>query len=146
MLNTLATHLQLWVYGPNFKLIEEIWTDATKTKRIFVADHPDLHVLDIETMAPDRFEFRSILPRCSHSTTRLFCGKTQAAISEVFQSPAPSAVAPRRNNYRFAIQDIEFLGNVVGKDGIHADPEKIEAISEDDQPLRSYLGVVNYDD
>ena len=48
----------------------------------------------------------------------------------------------------FAKENVEFLGHVIGKDGIQADPSKVEAIKRMKAPsdvsdLRRFLGMVN---
>ncbi|XP_074323416.1 putative mitochondrial protein AtMg00860 [Apium graveolens] len=49
----------------------------------------------------------------------------------------------------FWLDEVHFLGHVVGKDGIKVDPIKIEAVSKWEQPktpteVRSFLGLVGY--
>jgi hypothetical protein len=49
----------------------------------------------------------------------------------------------------FGAKDIQFLGCFLGKDGVRADPENIEAISQWPVPtsqrdLRKWLGLANY--
>ena len=50
---------------------------------------------------------------------------------------------------RFANRELEYLGHVVGKDGIKVDPQKIETVTtwarpNDVSQLRSFLGLSNY--
>lgn len=49
----------------------------------------------------------------------------------------------------FALKELDFLGHVLGGDGIRPDPKKIEAIREWETPrtqkgVRSFLGLANY--
>ena len=49
----------------------------------------------------------------------------------------------------FAKSELEYLGNVVGKDGIKVDPRKIDTVTRWARPnnvsqLRSFLGLSNY--
>ena len=49
----------------------------------------------------------------------------------------------------FWTESVAFLGHVVTKDGIHVDPQKIEAVSEWPRPttvteIRSFLGLAGY--
>ena len=44
---------------------------------------------------------------------------------------------------------VEFLGHIIDKDGIHATPEKVNAVVNAPQPkdvseLRAFLGLLNY--
>jgi len=53
------------------------------------------------------------------------------------------------NKCIFGAEEIPFLGCFLGKDGVRADPEKIEAISQWPVPtsqrdLRKWLGLANY--
>jgi hypothetical protein len=49
----------------------------------------------------------------------------------------------------FSKPQVRFLGHIISEDGIHADPEKVEAITKMDQPkdtheVRRFLGMVNH--
>lgn len=49
----------------------------------------------------------------------------------------------------FSVKSIKFLGHIISKDGIHIDPEKVEAISKFPRPekvsdVRSLLGMMNH--
>ena len=51
--------------------------------------------------------------------------------------------------YTFHTEDVEFLGMVVGKDGVHMDNSKVKAIlewpkSKNIKKVRSFLGFTNF--
>ena len=53
-----------------------------------------------------------------------------------------------RDKFEFAKSSLKFVGYIVGKDGVTADPEKISALTMFPRPkniteLRSFLGLAN---
>ena len=55
----------------------------------------------------------------------------------------------KMKKYAFSLLELEYLGHVVSKDGLKADPEKYKAIQEWPQPtnlgeLQSFLCMANY--
>ena len=53
-----------------------------------------------------------------------------------------------RDKFEFAKDNLKFVGYIVGKDGIMADPEKTQALKKFPTPknlteLRSFLGLAN---
>lgn len=55
----------------------------------------------------------------------------------------------RREKCKFFAEEIKFLGNIINKDGLKADPDKIAAIVDlppptDIKSLRSFLGAINF--
>ena len=51
--------------------------------------------------------------------------------------------------YAFGLPELEYLGHIVSKDGLKADPAKCKAIQEWPQPtnlgeLQFFLGMANY--
>ena len=55
----------------------------------------------------------------------------------------------KRDKCTFFKPLVEYLGYLVDKEGLHATPAKVEAITEAPEPrnvheLRSFLGLVNY--
>ena len=53
-----------------------------------------------------------------------------------------------RKKFEFAQEEVKFVGFIVGKNGVKADPAKIEAIKNFPEPsniteLRSFLGLAN---
>ncbi|KAL8100391.1 hypothetical protein AgCh_032593 [Apium graveolens] len=65
---------------------------------------------------------------------------------------APAAFMDLMNRFskcEFWLEEVQFLGHIVGKDGIKVDPAKIEAVSRWEQPktpteIRSFLGLAGY--
>ena len=79
-------------------------------------------------------------------------GKTKAEhderLDKCLQRLAKAGVTLNKDKCKFHQTEIEFLGHIVGKSGIKADPKKIAAILELEEPrdiksLRSFLGMVN---
>ena len=57
-------------------------------------------------------------------------------------------VTLNRKKFEFAQEEVKFVGFIVGKNGVKADPAKIEAIKKFPEPsniteLRSFLGLAN---
>ena len=55
----------------------------------------------------------------------------------------------KKSKCAFAVEEVEYLGFLVGKDGIRSDPSKVEAIvkmpaPKDASALRTFLGMMNY--
>ncbi|KAL8149186.1 hypothetical protein AgCh_006264 [Apium graveolens] len=83
----------------------------------------------------------------------------QSVTQETLESPALSVVrlgtSPETARWLLKAveeaveEEFQFLGHIVGKDGIKVDPAKIEAVSRREQPktpteFRSFLGLVSY--
>ena len=54
----------------------------------------------------------------------------------------------RQKKYAFGLPELEYLGHIVSKDGLKADPSKCKAIQEWPQPtklgeLQSFLSIIN---
>jgi hypothetical protein len=72
-----------------------------------------------------------------------------AHLREVMMCMRENRLYANINNCIFGAEEIPFLGCFLGKDGVRADPEKIEAISQWPVPtsqrdLRKWLGLANY--
>ncbi|HRP36576.1 MAG TPA: reverse transcriptase domain-containing protein [Candidatus Dojkabacteria bacterium] len=70
-------------------------------------------------------------------------------LEEVLCKLASKGLYAKLSKCQFLVEEIEFLGHVVTKDGIKADPKKIEAISkmqapEDADQVRRFLGMAGY--
>jgi hypothetical protein len=72
-----------------------------------------------------------------------------AHLREVLMCMRENRLYANINKCIFGAEEIPFLGCFLGKDGVRADPEKVEAISEWPVPtsqrdLRKWLGLANY--
>ena len=70
-------------------------------------------------------------------------------IEEVLSRLASQGLYAKLSKCQFLMEEIEFLGHVVSKDGIKADPKKVIAIKklpapEDADQLRRFLGMSGY--
>ena len=66
----------------------------------------------------------------------------------VLNSIEDNGVTLNIDKCEFAKKKIQFLGHLISKDGIQADPSKVEAITQMEAPtksseLRRFLGMVN---
>lgn len=82
----------------------------------------------------------------------LIYGKTQAEhaknLTEVLKRIQASGLTLNQDKCEFSETLIRFLGQLIDPNGIHADPEKVKAISNMPQPqnaseIRRFLGMVN---
>ena len=82
----------------------------------------------------------------------LVFGETQKEHDErleaVLERLEKANVNLNQEKYMFFQVKVEFLGHVVGKDGVQVDPSKVEAVSNmsestDVGQLRRFLGIVN---
>lgn len=67
----------------------------------------------------------------------------------VFQRLLDSGLRLKKSKCVFLVQEVSYLGYIISKDGVKADPAKIEAIKNIPRPqnvteLRSFLGLVNF--
>jgi hypothetical protein len=83
----------------------------------------------------------------------LVIGRTRAEhmanLRAVLQRLREAKLYCRLNKCHFMQQEVDFLGFVVGKDGLKVDPKKVRAVAEWPAPttvhhLRSFLGLSNY--
>ena len=70
-------------------------------------------------------------------------------LRKVFEILRENKLFAKLTKCRFAKSELEYLGHVVGKDGIKVDPRKIETVTtwarpNDVSQLRSFLGLSNY--
>lgn len=83
----------------------------------------------------------------------LITGSTQEEhlcnLSEVLKRLQSSGLCVKLDKCQFMQNSVEYLGHRIDQEGIHATPEKLEAIANAPPPsnvqeLRSFLGMVNY--
>lgn len=83
----------------------------------------------------------------------IICGKSTeehlAALEAVFSKLHSNGLKLKGSKCVFLVDEVRYLGYVIGKDGIKTDPSKIEAIVNIHRPmdvkqLRSFLGIVNF--
>ena len=70
-------------------------------------------------------------------------------LCKIFEILRENKIFSKLTKCRFAKSELEYLGHVVGKDGIKVDPRKIETVITWTRPnnvsqLRSFLGLSNY--
>jgi hypothetical protein len=56
---------------------------------------------------------------------------------------------PKLDKYDFWLEEVEFLGHVINKNGVAVDPSKVEAVMKWERPtnateIRSFLGLAGY--
>ena len=66
----------------------------------------------------------------------------------VLERVADASVTLNLEKCKFSTDKVEFLGHVIGKDGVQIDPTKVEAVTQMGEPtdiaqLRRFLGMVN---
>ncbi|GJP59393.1 hypothetical protein CLOP_g11714 [Closterium sp. NIES-67] len=113
------------------------------------------------TNAPSTFQltmngvFRDLLDKCIivYLDDILIYSKTQEQhlkdLEQVFRRLQENRLITKGSKCEFLKSELEFLGHVVGADGIKIDPKKIIAIRDWKPPtnlqeLQSFLGFVNY--
>ena len=113
------------------------------------------------TNAPSTFQrvmntvFRGLLNKAVliYLDDLLVIGRTKeehlANLQQVLQRLRDAKLYCRLQKCQFLQQEVEFLGFVVGKDGLKVDPKKVKAVVEwptptDAHQLRSFLGLSNY--
>ncbi|GJP49851.1 hypothetical protein CLOM_g9009 [Closterium sp. NIES-68] len=113
------------------------------------------------TNAPSTFQltmngvFRDLLDKCVivYLDGILIYSKTQEQhlkdLEQVFQRLQEHRLITKGSKCEFLKSELEFLGHVVGADGIKIDPKKIKTIRDWKPPtnlqeLQSFLGFVNY--
>lgn len=67
----------------------------------------------------------------------------------VLQTVAQYQYFPKLSKCIFGVQEIQYLGHVISKDGVATDPEKVQAIKDLPKPtsltgLRGFLGLSGY--
>ena len=70
-------------------------------------------------------------------------------LRQVFQALLDNELYVKREKCRFAVEEVDFLGHVIGKGRVRMDKAKVRAIAEWEPPtripeLRSFLGLANY--
>ena len=70
-------------------------------------------------------------------------------LAEVLQRLSSAGMCLKRSKCRFMLQEVEYLGHRISKNGLHPTIEKARAISDIPTPtnvtqLKSFLGIVNY--
>jgi hypothetical protein len=70
-------------------------------------------------------------------------------LAKVFQKLREAKLKIKISKCHFCLPNIHFLGHVVGRDGIHPDPEKIDKVKNYPEPknltqLRAALGLFSY--
>jgi len=70
-------------------------------------------------------------------------------LRRVFDRMTREKLYPKLSKCRFGLHELEFLGHVVGRDGIKPDPHKVNAVLNAPAPtnlteLRGFLGILNY--
>ena len=72
-----------------------------------------------------------------------------ATLRNVLQRAKEHNIRFKKPKCKFLRDSVEFLGHIIDKDGIHATPEKVNAVVNAPQPkdvseLRAFLGLLNY--
>jgi len=70
-------------------------------------------------------------------------------LEEVFKRLRKAKLKINPDKCHFGAQEIQFLGHVIGIDGIKPDPAKVEKVKNFPQPrntteLRSFVGLISY--
>jgi hypothetical protein len=70
-------------------------------------------------------------------------------IEEVLKKLANAGIYAKLSKCQFGLEEIKFLGHIVSKDGIKADPEKVKAVKElpipkDEKAVSRFLGMAGY--
>jgi len=70
-------------------------------------------------------------------------------LRRVFERMAAEKLYPKLSKCKFGLHEVEFLGHVVGREGIKPDPHKVNAVLNAPVPsnlteLRGFLGILNY--
>ncbi|GJX95555.1 putative reverse transcriptase domain-containing protein [Tanacetum coccineum] len=67
----------------------------------------------------------------------------------IFRLDSRRRSVPKFSKCEFWLQEVQFLGHVVNRDGIHVDPSKVESVKnwktpESSTEIRSFLGLAGY--
>ena len=70
-------------------------------------------------------------------------------LQEIFQALRDNKLYINQKKSEFFMQEIQYLGHIISKDGIRMDPEKLEVINGWPEPrnlheLRSFIGICAY--
>ena len=70
-------------------------------------------------------------------------------LEKVFEKIRNSGMKLRKEKCEFCKKELEFLGHIIGEDGIKMDPKKVKVIKEYPRPktvqdIQSFIGKVNY--
>lgn len=70
-------------------------------------------------------------------------------LQRVLQKLHSNGMKLKKNKCHFLMEEVQYLGYIISKDGVKVDPSKVEAISKIPRPqnvteLRSFLGLVNF--
>jgi hypothetical protein len=70
-------------------------------------------------------------------------------LRRVFERLVSERLYPKLSKCEFGVHEVEFLGHVLGREGIKADPHKVKAVLNAPTPtnvseLRGFLGLLNY--
>jgi hypothetical protein len=70
-------------------------------------------------------------------------------LKQVLDTMRASKLFAKPSKCEFAQQELKFLGHLVGKEGVKADPDKVSNVLQRPQPLdvhelHSFLGLANY--
>jgi hypothetical protein len=76
-------------------------------------------------------------------------GKPILSMRIVFHLLSQHQLFLKQSKCTFGDSKVEYLGHIVGKDGVHVDPEKIEAMNDLPRPktlkmLRGFIGLIGY--
>lgn len=72
-----------------------------------------------------------------------------AHLDQVFAKLQEHKLYAKRSKCEFGLAEVEFLGHLVGRDGVKVDPSKIEAVRDwppltSVKDIQSFLGLANY--
>ena len=73
----------------------------------------------------------------------------EKALKSCINKTVDAGLKLNKKKCEFGVDEIEFLGHIISKDGIRADPKKVKAITEMPEPtnvaeLRRVLGMINF--